>query len=215
MAKRSDLFSTVGRAHPSDDQLALLAQDGDRRAMEWLLDRYRPVVEGNARDYFWAGADAEDVVQEGMIGLYKAVRDYSPGASISFRSFARLCIRRQIITALKAATRHKHTSLNSSVAIAEYMSSSLGLAVASEMLADRDSGNPERIVISRHIWADVRQLARRTLSQLEWQALVNYMGGAGYQDIAQQLGCSAKQIDNALQRAKKKIVGQAPAEITN
>ncbi|MCK4323642.1 MAG: sigma-70 family RNA polymerase sigma factor, partial [Armatimonadetes bacterium] len=140
MAKRSDLFSTVGLAHSSDDELALSAQDGDRRAMEWLLDRYRPVVEVAARDYFWAGADAEDVVQEGMIGLYKAVRDYSPGASISFRCFARLCIRRQIITALKAATRHKHTLLNSSVAIAESMSSCLGPAVAGEMLADRDSG---------------------------------------------------------------------------
>lgn len=215
MAKRSDLFPAVELVRASDDELALWAQDGDRRAMEWLLDRYRPVVEANARDYFWAGADAEDVVQEGMIGLYKAVGDYSPGATMSFRSFARLCIRRQIITALKAATRHKHTFLNLSVAIAESTSSSPESAVMDEMIADTNTGNPERIVISRHIWADIRQLALRTLSQLEWQALVNYMGGAGYLDIAQQLGCSVKQIDNALQRAKKKIVGQAPAEITN
>ncbi len=215
MAKRSDLFPAVELVRASDDELALWAQDGDRRAMEWLLERYRPVVEANARDYFWAGADAEDVVQEGMIGLYKAVRDYSPGATISFRSFARLCIRRQIITALKAATRHKHTVLNLSVSIAEYMSSSPRVAVVGEMIANRDSGDPQRIVISRHVWADIRQLALRTLSQLEWQALVNYMGGDQYQDIAQQLGCSVKQIDNALQRAKKKIVGQAPAEITD
>ena len=215
MATRSDLFPAVELVRASDEELLLWAHDGDRRAMERLLDTYRPVVEANARDYFWAGADAEDVVQEGMIGLYKAVRDYSPGASISFRSFARLCIRRQIITALKAATRYKHTFLNLSVAIAESTSNSPGSAVMDEMIADTNTGNPERIVISRHIWADIRQLALRTLSQLEWQALVNYMGGAGHQDIAQQLGCSVKQIDNALQRAKKKIVGQAPAEITN
>jgi len=215
MAKRSDLFPPVKLVHASDDELALSARDGDRSAMEWLLDRYRPVVEANARDYFWAGADMEDVVQEGMIGLYKAVRDYSPGAAIRFHSFARLCIRRQIITALKAATRHKHTLLNLSVSIVESMSNSLGPAVAAEMIADKDSGDPERIVISRHIWADIRQVALRTLSQLEWQALVNYMGGEQYQDIAQQLGCNVKQIDNALQRAKKKIASQARAGISN
>ncbi len=215
MAKRSDLHPGVELERVSDDELILLAQDGDRRAMERLLDRYRPVVEAIARDYFWEGADAEDVVQEGMIGLYKAVRDYSPGATTSFRSFTRLCIRRQIITALKAATRYKHALLNSSISIAESMSNSLEAAGAREMIADKDTGNPERIVISRHIWADIRHLALQTLSQLEWQALVNYMGGNQYQDIAQQLGCSIKQIDNALQRAKKKIVGQAHAEITS
>jgi len=215
MAKHSDLFPSVKLARCSDVQLALLAQDGDRRAMEHLLQRYRPTVEANARDYFWAGADAEDVAQEGMIGLYKAVRDYGSDAPMSFGSFARLCIRRQIVSALKAATRHKHALLNSSVSIGESVGSSEGFGVLGEIIADRDSSDPERIVISRHTWADIRQLARYALSQLEWQALVNYMGGARYQDIAQQLGCSAKQIDNALQRAKKKIVGQAPAEIAN
>ncbi len=215
MHKRSDSLSAGELAEISDDQVALLAQDGDRRAMEHLLDRYRPMVEVSARDYFWAGADVEDVVQEGMIGLYKAVRDYSPEATMGFGSFARLCIRRQIISALKAATRHKHTLLNSSVSITESVSSSEALTVVGEMLADRSSGDPEQIVISRDIWADIRQLALRGLSQLEWRALVSYMGGGEYQDIAQQLGCNVKQVDNALQRAKRKIVRQAPAEIAN
>ena len=215
MTECSDSLSAVELARFSDNQVALLAQDGGREAMEHLLNRYRPVVEVSARDYFWAGAGSEDVVQEGMIGLYKAVRDYSPETGMSFGSFARFCIRRQIISALKAATRNKHALLNSSVSIAEPVSSGQEFAVLDEMIADGNSGDPERIVISRDIWDDIRQLAVRALSQFEWHALVSYVGGDQYQDIAQQLGCNVKQIDNALQRAKKKIVGQAPVEITN
>ncbi len=194
MTECSDSLSAVELTRFSDDQVALLAQNEGREAMEHLLNRYRPAVEASARDYFWAGADAEDVVQEGMIGLYKAVRDYSSETGMSFGSFARLCIRRQIISALKAATRHKHTLLNSSISIAEPVSSSEGLTVLGQMLADGNSSDPERIIISRDIWDDIRQLAVRALSQFEWHALVSYMGGDQYQDIAQQLGCNVKQI---------------------
>ncbi len=213
MAEHSNL--AVEQVRCSDVQLVLLAQGGDHQAMECLLDRYRSVVEASARDYFWAGADDEDIVQEGMIGLYKAVGDYMPEANMSFRSFARLCIRRQIISALKAATRHKHALLNSSVSIAEPVRGSEEFMMLAETLADGGSSDPERIVISRHIWANIRQLALSALSQLEWRALINYIGGAQYQDIAEQFGYNIKQIDNALQRAKKKIVRQATVEMTN
>ncbi len=215
MAKHNDMCPAAEPVASDDGRLALLAQGGDSRAMERLLDRYGPVVETIARDYFWAGADVEDVVQEGMIGLYKAVRSYSPSASLRFHSFAKLCIRRQMITALKAATRHKHAFLNSSVAIAECGGNNPESALTDEMIADRDTGDPERIVISRVTWADIRRLALRTLSQLEWQALVNYIVGEPYQDIAKQLGYSVKQIDNALQRAKRKIIRQSWAGMTN
>ncbi len=135
-------------AHISDDRLAVLAQGGNRRAMEQLLYRYRPVAEARADDYFWAGADGEDVIQEGMIGLYKAVQDYSQKANISFQSFARLCICRQIITALKAATRHKHAMLNCSASIAQPIGPD-ELTVLRDVIAGSEATNPERIIIGR------------------------------------------------------------------
>jgi len=176
MQERSESLSLPAWVGRTDGQIAVLAQNGSRRAMEHLLEKYRPVVENTARDYFWAGADGDDVVQEGMIGLYKAIRDYSPLAQTRFRSFAKLCVHRQIVTG--------------------------------------HAGNPERVVIGRDIWNSIHRFALQDLSQLEKHALLNYIVGERYQDIAAELGCNVKQIDNALQRAKRKIAGQFAPEAT-
>ena len=215
MPERSGLCLPASRTGLSDGAIAVRAQRGNRAAMDYLLAKYRPVVEGKAREYFWSGAEAEDVVQEGMIGLYKAVHDYVDTAPASFRAFAELCIHRQIITALKAATRRKHMLLNSCVSTTQPVGSEEGWGGLGEVLADSRAGNPERVVLSRELWNRLRQLALGRLSQLEWQVLLSHALGAPYQDIAAELGCNAKQIDNALQRAKKKIVGQLAADISN
>ena len=215
MQERGESLSLPAWAGRTDGQIAVLAQNGSRTAMEYLLEKYGRVVENTARDYFWAGADGDDVVQEGMIGLYKAIRDYSPLAKTGFRSFARLCVHRQIVTALKAANRRKHALLNSCVSTTQPLGPDQGVGLLSEMLAASHAGSPERVVIGRDIWNSIRRFAFQGLSQLEKHALLNPIVGERYQDIAAELGCNAKQIDNALQRAKRKIAGRFAAEVTN
>ncbi len=215
MSERSESLVAAGLAHLDDGRLVCLAQGGNCMAMDHLLGRYRPVVEVRAHDYFWVGTDIEDAVQEGMIGLYKAIRDYSEAANTSFRAFAELCIHRQIITALKATTRRKHSLLNLCLTMTPPVGNDERYGVLTEALADNHPDSPERTVIGRDMWANIRRFALRGLSQLEWQVLLNYLGEERYQDIAAQLGCNAKQIDNALQRAKKKIISRFAAQITN
>ncbi len=215
MRECSESVSSGSLAFLSDGAIALAAQRGSHAAMEHLLAKYRPVVATRAHDYFWAGADADDVVQEGMIGLYKAIRDYSAAAKTGFRSFAELCIHRQIISALKAANRRKHMLLSGCLSTAQPLGNDEGLTVLGEVLADSHAAIPERVVIGRDIWEAIRQFAFRGLSQLEWHALLEHIGGERYQDIAAELGCNAKQIDNALQRAKRKIAGQFVTETTS
>ena len=214
MQERSESLSLPAWVGRTDGQIAVLAQNGSRRAMEHLLGKYRPLVENAARDYFWAGADGDDVVQEGMIGLYKAIRDYSPLARTRFRSFAKLCVHRQIVTALKAANRRKHVLLNSCVSTTQLLGPDEAAALLSEMLVASHAGSPERVVIGRDIWNSIHRFALQGLSQLEKHALLNYIVGERYQDIAAELGCNVKQIDNALQRAKRKIAGQFAPEAT-
>ena len=215
MTEGSELVSSSALRTLSDGQIAVLAQRASRAAMEHLLDKYRPVVVARARDHFWVGADAEDVVQEGMIGLYKAIRDYAATADTSFRSFAELCIHRQIISALKAANRRKHVLFNRCLSIAQPLGNDEGFGLLGEVLADSHAGIPERVVMGRDTWEAIRQFALRGLSQLEWCALLHHIGGERYQDIAAELGCNVKQIDNALQRAKRKIAGQFATQTTS
>ncbi|MEX1177205.1 MAG: RNA polymerase sporulation sigma factor SigH [Nitriliruptor sp.] len=198
----------------SDEQLVGLVHAGDDRAMTELLQRYRGFARSKARSYFLAGGDREDTAQEGMIGLYKAVRDYAPGHGASFRSFAELCITRQILTAVKTATRQKHGPLNSYVSFDRPHDGDPDRTIGDTVAAEDDLDPLAQVVASE----ELRRLQRafdEVLSGLETEVLTLYVEGRSYQEIAGLLGRRVKSIDNALQRIKRKLephVGDAAAD---
>jgi RNA polymerase sporulation-specific sigma factor len=186
----------------ADEEIVNHAREGNTVAAEYLLSKYRSLVEGKARGYFLAGADRDDVVQEGMIGLFKAIRDFRTDRPAGFRAFAELCVTRQIITAVKSATRQKHTLLNKCVSLygvgGEDSSSSLV-----DVLPDTHVVDPEKNIVDAGSRLEVR--AQDGLSGLEQRVLECYVQGMTYREIAAAISCSPKSIDNALQRAKHKI----------
>jgi RNA polymerase sporulation-specific sigma factor len=186
-----------------DEDIVLLARGGDRLAVEHLLWRYRGLVESKARLYFLSGADHEDVVQEGMIGLLKAIRDYRSERLVRFRAFAELCITRQIISAVKSATRRKHVPLNQYVPLHR----PIGEDDASllDVVADLGSSESEAAMLSRRLSDYLEEHAATELSDLENQVLRSRLEGKSYQQMAMELKCRPKCVDNALQRAKRKI----------
>ncbi|HVF05173.1 MAG TPA: RNA polymerase sporulation sigma factor SigH [Frankiaceae bacterium] len=190
----------------TDDELVLAARAGDDVALAELLTKYRNFARVKARSYFLVGADREDIVQEGMIGLYKAIRDFNTEMQTSFRAFAELCITRQIITAIKTATRQKHTPLNSYV--------SFNRPVVSDEDGDRTLGDviptiaitdPADLVISSERIRALQRHFDEVLSDLEVEVLRLYVEGKSYQEIAESLNRHVKSIDNALQRIKRKL----------
>ena len=188
-----------------DEELVRRAKGGYEPATERLLSKYRSLVEGKARAYFLIGADHEDVVQEGMIGLYKAIRDFSQENLSAFRSFAELCITRHIITAVKAAARQKHCPLNSYLSIDVPAADDDPTCTLRDCVAAQRRLQPEEQLLGRELRAEVCRHISRELSPLEAEALLRYIEGLTYHDIARALGRQVKQIDNALQRAKKKL----------
>jgi RNA polymerase sporulation-specific sigma factor len=189
-----------------DERVVAAAKGGCASATEHLLRKYRYLVEGKARSYYLVGAEHDDVVQEGMIGLYKAIRDYSHRQHLSaFRSFADLCITRQIITAIKTATRRKHWLLNTYVSIEAPLEEDTEERTLRDTLPQGRKGQPDRLVLGAQFQGQVRSMILSDLSDLEAQALLSYIEGDSYQEIARKLVKDVKQIDNALQRAKKKI----------
>ncbi|NQT93427.1 MAG: RNA polymerase sporulation sigma factor SigH [Lentisphaerae bacterium] len=188
-----------------DEELVSRAKAGRESAIDELFRRYRSLVESKARLYYLAGADQEDVIQEGMIGLFKAVRDYSYQRARAFRSFADLCVTRQIITAVKAASRQKHSALNSYVSMDAPTTTRDQDQCLADILAERREPNPEQVVLGRQLYEEVSWRVTSELSDLEGQALSLYLQGRSYSEIAGNLECNVKQIDNALQRAKRKI----------
>ena len=186
-----------------DEELVLLAQSGDEEAQEFLLDKYKFLVRAKSRAYFLIGADNEDIIQEGMIGLYKAVRDYNEEKNASFHSFAELCVNRQMITAIKAATRQKHQPLNSYVSF--YSENSENGYPLAETLTMDGIGNPEQMMIDQENVAQFWEKLRTHLSKMEREVLDQYLAGFHYQQIAEKMGKSPKSIDNALSRIKAKI----------
>ena len=190
-----------------DLQLVLRARNGDGGAMDVLMRRYTSFVRLKASSYFLAGGDSEDLVQEGLIGLYKAVRDFRTDKETSFRSFAELCITRQIITAIKTATRFKHAPLNTYVSFShtpagqEDGDCTLGDAIPGPAVND-----PSVCVISTEELQSLVFSLGTGLSPLEHDALRFYMEGNSYEEMADLLGCDTKTIDNALQRVKRKIL---------
>lgn len=187
-----------------DDEMALMAQAGDGEALAFLLDKYKNFVRAKARSYFLIGADHEDIVQEGMIGLYKAIRDFKPDKLSSFRAFAELCIKRQIITAIKSATRQKHVPLNSYVSLNKPLYDEESDRTLLDVIEGRVT-NPEDLFISQEGMDHIQQQIDTLLSDFEKQVLEAFLDGKSYQEIADMLGRHVKSIDNALQRVKRKL----------
>ncbi|MDP8937429.1 MAG: RNA polymerase sporulation sigma factor SigH [Actinomycetota bacterium] len=189
----------------SDADLVRLCREGQAEALDILLDRYRRFARAKARGYFLAGGDVDDIEQEGLIGLYKAVRDFRADRQVSFRAFAELCITRQIITAIKTATRQKHRPLNSYVSL--YGVGTLDDAGERlvEGLLDQRAADPADEVVQEEGRAELTTLLARLLSGLEVDVLGLYVEGWSYQEIGEQLGRHVKSIDNALQRIKRKL----------
>ncbi len=189
----------------TDEELALLAQQGDDAALEYLLNKYKNFVRSKARSYFLIGADHEDIVQEGMIGLYKAIRDFKPEKLSSFRAFAELCITRQIITAIKTATRQKHIPLNSYVSLNKPIYDDESDRTLLDVITEGRVANPEDMLISQEDVGLIEDKIGQMLSSLEREVFSAYLDGKSYQEIAQELDRHVKSIDNALQRVKRKL----------
>ena len=189
----------------SDETIVGLAQSGDRVALEYLLSKYKNFVRSKARSYFLIGADHEDIVQEGMIGLFKSIRDYQLERLSSFRAFAELCITRQIITAIKTATRQKHLPLNSYVSLNKPIYDEESDRTLMDVIVEGHAQNPEELIIGREDILSIRDQMGTVLSSLEQDVLSAYLDGKSYQEIADKLGRHVKSIDNALQRVKRKL----------
>lgn len=191
----------------TDEEIVELARAGDEVALEHLLIRYKNFTRVKARSYFLVGADKEDIVQEGMIGLYKAIRDFQAERQSSFRAFAELCITRQIITAIKSATRQKHIPLNSYVSLNRPVSHEDGDQdrVLVDVLSTHTAADPVELVISSEEVRSMQTSFSEILSDLEAHVLHLYLEGKSYQEIAAGLKRHVKSIDNALQRIKRKV----------
>ena len=188
-----------------DEDLVATAKSGDNLAMEFLLNKYKNFVRIKAKSYFLIGADREDIIQEGMIGLYKAVRDFKADKLSSFRAFAELCITRQIITAIKTATRQKHIPLNQSISLNKPIYDEDGERTLLDVMASQKTSDPEELVINQEVSEDIKERIQENLSDLESQVLRLYLEGKSYQEMARDLNRHTKSIDNALQRVKRKI----------
>ena len=200
-------FSTP-EATPADDELVRRSRAGDDYALAELLHKYRGFARAKARSYFLVGADKEDIVQEGMIGLYKAIRDFNPDMQTSFRAFAELCITRQIITAIKTATRHKHGPLNNYVSFSRPLSADDdGERYLADVLPATAITDPADLVVSAERIRALQKHFDTVLSDLEVEVLRLYVEGKSYSEIALLLQRQVKSIDNALQRIKRKLDG--------
>lgn len=191
----------------SDENLVIeQARNGDAKAQEVLIKRYKNFVRSKARSYFLIGADREDIIQEGMIGLFKAMRDYQPEKVSSFKSFAELCIKRQIITAIKTATRQKHIPLNSYVSLNRPVYDEESDRTLYDVMSSNSKElNPEHLVIKKEELSLIEAKMGEVLSDLEWKVLTAYLEGKSYQEISIEMNKHVKSVDNALQRVKKKL----------
>lgn len=189
----------------TDEKLAELARDGDEDAAEYLFRKYKDVIRGRSNLYFMVGADKDDLIQEGMIGLFRAISNYNPERQASFRTFADLCISRQMITAIKRAGRMKHSPLNTSVSIYDKFDSDENSRSIEETYPDRESYNPEEEVLFNEQVEYIEENSEKIFSNLELQVWNEYLKGRTYIEIAAMMDKTPKAIDNAIQRMKKKV----------
>ena len=188
-----------------DEEVVLEAKERNARAQEYLITKYENFVKAKAKSYFLIGADKEDIYQEGMIGLYKAIRDFKPDKLTTFKAFAELCVRRQIITAIKTATRQKHIPLNTYVSLNKPIYEEESDRTLLDILSGLKITDPEELVISQEQMEHIEKEIEKSLSSLEMEVLTSYLDGKSYQEIACDLDRHAKSIDNALQRVKRKL----------
>ncbi|WP_138420210.1 RNA polymerase sporulation sigma factor SigH [Aquibacillus sediminis] len=188
-----------------DDKLIELVHRGHSQALDCLINKYKNFVRAKARTYFLIGADREDIVQEGMIGLYKAIRDYKGDKLSSFKAFAELCVTRQIITAIKTATRQKHIPLNSYVSLDKPIYDEESDRTLLDVIAGSKMIDPQEMIINREKFGDMEDKMSELLSELEREVLSLYLDGRTYQEISVELKRHVKSIDNALQRVKRKL----------
>jgi len=189
----------------SDEEIVAQVHLGNTDALDYLITKYRIFVKAKARSYFLIGADKEDIIQEGMIGLYKAIRDFKGDKLSSFRAFAELCVTRQIITAIKTATRQKHIPLNSYVSLDKPIYDEESERTLLDIITGPVAEDPENLMINREEYSNLEGKMTEVLSQLEQQVLALYLEGRSYNEISELLNRHVKSIDNALQRVKKKL----------
>ncbi len=185
----------------SDEELIEKLRRGEDDITDYILEKYKPLVRKKTNAMYLIGGEPDDLIQEGMIGLFKAIRDYKPDKDASFYHFAELCINRQLYSALEASNRKKHQPLNSYISLSEQEHPD---AVAAELLVDKESG-PEQTVIEQELWEEYKKRLAQNLSKMENQVLQYYLDGNHYIQIAEMMGKSPKSIDNALQRIRQKI----------
>ncbi|WP_275887825.1 MULTISPECIES: RNA polymerase sporulation sigma factor SigH [Bacillus] len=205
-----DIHSSTGELkallETMDDEAVIeMVHQGESEALDFLIKKYRNFVRAKARSYFLIGADKEDIVQEGMIGLYKAIRDYKEDKLTSFKAFAELCITRQIITAIKTATRQKHIPLNSYVSLDKPIYDEESDRTLLDVITGAKITNPEELIINREEFDSMEDKMAELLSDLERKVLSLYLDGQSYQEISEELNRHVKSIDNALQRVKRKL----------
>jgi len=189
----------------ADEDIVDAVREGDSDALEYLINKYRNFVRAKARSYFLIGADREDIIQEGMIGLYKSIRDFKGDKFSSFKAFAELCITRQIITAIKTATRQKHIPLNSYVSLDKPIYDEDSDRTLMDVICGSRVSDPEELIINQEEFVGLEDKMSEILSDLERKVLMLYLDGRSYQEIAVDLKRHVKSIDNALQRVKRKL----------
>ncbi|WP_373317771.1 MULTISPECIES: RNA polymerase sporulation sigma factor SigH [Paenibacillus] len=189
----------------NDEDIVEAVRNGDSEALEYLINKYRSFVRAKARSYFLIGADREDIIQEGMIGLYKSIRDFRGDKLASFKAFAEICITRQIITAIKTATRQKHIPLNSYVSLDKPIYDEDSDRTLLDVICGSRVCDPEELIINQEEFTGLEDKMSEILSDLERKVLMLYLDGRSYQEIAVDLKRHVKSIDNALQRVKRKL----------
>lgn len=188
-----------------DESIVERINQGQVQALDYLINKYKNFVRAKARTYFLIGADREDIVQEGMIGLYKAIRDYREGKLSSFKAFAELCVTRQIITAIKTATRQKHIPLNSYVSLDKPIYDEESDRTLLDVIGGSKAIDPQELIVNKEKFSDMGVKISELLSDLEKKVLALYLDGQSYQEISVELNRHVKSIDNALQRVKRKL----------
>ena len=188
-----------------DEELVEDARSGNNEALEHIINKYKNFVRAKARTYFLIGADREDIIQEGMIGLFKAIRDFRGDKLSSFRAFAELCITRQIITAIKTATRQKHIPLNSYISLNKPIFDEESDRTLMDIICETKVSDPEEMMINKEDYNSIEEKMSEVLSELELEVLAYYLQGKSYQEISVDLDRHVKSIDNALQRVKRKL----------
>lgn len=189
----------------TDEEIVSDAKNGNIRAQEYLISKYETFVKAKSKSYFLVGADKEDIYQEGMIGLYKAIRDFKADKLSSFKAFAELCVTRQIITAIKTATRQKHIPLNTYISLNKPIYEEESERTLLDVLDGFKISDPEELIISQEQIEHIEKEMAKVLSHLEMEVLQSYLDGKSYHEIACDLDRHAKSIDNALQRVKRKL----------